>query len=223
MLPLLVVNDLSSSTFDWATMLARGGVVSAVLLLASVLVLAVVLDRWRALRLGARPEEFLAGLAPFLEFGDRARALQHCQGKGAVGRMAAAGVRAWGAPAEALEDALWRQRQLEVLNWESRLPLLGTVGSTAPFVGLFGTVIGIVRAFQALSANQSGGPGVVAEGISEALVTTAAGLLVAIPAVVAFNLLSRKVRVIRIRLDLLGSELAGMLASHPVREPGSRD
>jgi biopolymer transport protein ExbB/TolQ len=66
-------------------------------------------------------------------------------------------------------------------------PLLGTIASTAPFIGLFGTVIGVMRAFKDLAGAAGAGPGVVAIGISEALVCTAAGLFVAIPALAAYN------------------------------------
>jgi biopolymer transport protein ExbB/TolQ len=65
--------------------------------------------------------------------------------------------------------------------------LLGTIATVAPFVGLFGTVIGVMRAFRDLASAAGAGPGVVAIGISEALVCTAAGLFVAIPAVAAYN------------------------------------
>ena len=67
------------------------------------------------------------------------------------------------------------------------LVVLGTLGNNAPFIGLFGTVIGIIKAFHDLSYNPDGGPSVVMGGISEALIATAVGLLVAIPAVIAFN------------------------------------
>ena len=74
------------------------------------------------------------------------------------------------------------------------LVILGTLGNNAPFIGLFGTVIGIIKAFHDLSLNPDGGPSVVMSGISEALVATAVGLLVAIPAVIAFNGLNRVVK-----------------------------
>jgi biopolymer transport protein ExbB len=74
------------------------------------------------------------------------------------------------------------------------LVILGTLGSNAPFIGLFGTVIGIIQAFSDLATNPAGGPAVVMAGISEALVATAVGLIVAIPAVIAFNGFQRVVR-----------------------------
>ena len=74
------------------------------------------------------------------------------------------------------------------------LVVLGTLGNNAPFIGLFGTVIGIIKAFHDLSAHPEGGPAVVMAGISESLVATAVGLMVAIPAVIAFNAFTRLVK-----------------------------
>lgn len=74
------------------------------------------------------------------------------------------------------------------------LVVLGTLGNNAPFIGLFGTVIGIIVAFNDLGLNPAGGPSVVMSGISEALVATAVGLMVAIPAVIAFNVFTRIVK-----------------------------
>ena len=85
--------------------------------------------------------------------------------------------------AAAVEGAKARER----LRLERNLAFLATLGSNAPFIGLFGTVLGIIKAFHDLAGGQAGGPSVVMAGISEALVATAVGLMVAIPAVVAFN------------------------------------
>ena len=85
---------------------------------------------------------------------------------------------------------------------ERGIVFLGTLGANAPFVGLFGTVLGVIRAFRDLSFETDTGAAAVMAGISEALVATAVGLMVAIPAVVAFNYLSRQVRAV------LGSSLA---------------
>jgi biopolymer transport protein ExbB/TolQ len=74
------------------------------------------------------------------------------------------------------------------------LVILGTLGSNAPFIGLFGTVIGIIQAFSDLASHPAGGPSVVMAGISEALIATAVGLIVAIPAIIAYNLFMRVVK-----------------------------
>jgi biopolymer transport protein ExbB/TolQ len=86
----------------------------------------------------------------------------------------------------------------KLIDWYSihlskRLNSLATIGSTTPFIGLFGTVIGVIRAFKDMAAFQSAGPSVIASGISEALVNTAAGLFVAIPAIVAYNYFISKI------------------------------
>ena len=99
--------------------------------------------------------------------------------------------------AAALEGAKARER----LRLERNLAFLATLGSNAPFIGLFGTVLGIIKAFHDLAGSQAGGPSVVMAGISEALVATAVGLMVAIPAVVAFNYFSRRVRCSMAQVD----------------------
>jgi biopolymer transport protein ExbB len=77
---------------------------------------------------------------------------------------------------------------------ERGLAFLGTLGNNAPFIGLFGTVLGIIKAFRDLAENSQAGAQAVMAGISEALVSTAIGLMVAIPAVIAFNFFQRQVR-----------------------------
>jgi biopolymer transport protein ExbB/biopolymer transport protein TolQ len=116
---------------------------------------------------------------------------------GHVGRVLAAGLAAFratggglhspGLTLESVARALERQAQREQQTLRAGLGVLATVASTAPFVGLLGTVVGIVSAFQAMAAAGAGGLGTVSAGIAEALVTTAFGLLVAIPAVMAHN------------------------------------
>ena len=84
---------------------------------------------------------------------------------------------------------------------------LATIGSTAPFVGLLGTVVGIITAFQGIAATGSGGLGAVSAGISEALVETALGLVVAIPAVWFYNYLTGRIEYFNVEMDNSSSEL----------------
>lgn len=93
-------------------------------------------------------------------------------------------------------------------SFRKGLGLLATVGSTAPFVGLFGTVIGIVNAFQRMAVTGQGGLGVVSAGIAEALVTTAFGIFVAIPAVWLFNYLTQQISALTTEMECVGEELA---------------
>ena len=92
--------------------------------------------------------------------------------------------------------------QSEINDLESYVPILGTIASTAPFVGLFGTVIGIIKAFHSIASDITGGAQVVAVGIAEALITTAFGLFVAIPATMAYNYFVRHIQRVAQDIDL---------------------
>jgi biopolymer transport protein ExbB len=100
-------------------------------------------------------------------------------------------------------EAMASARSRERLTLEKHLGVLGTLGNNAPFIGLFGTVLGIIKAFADLSKNQGGGAAVVMAGIAEALVATAVGLLVALPAVVAYNIFQGRIRRTMGRVDAM--------------------
>lgn len=152
---------------------------------------------------------FAERLAPLLSKGDldEAAAKAPKANQGHLGRVLYAGLTAYKTAKGEAEDikesdearemvfesvarALERQSQREVAVLRRGNSWLGTVGATVPFIGLLGTVMGIVTAFQQMAASGSGGLGTVSAGIAEALITTAFGLLVAIPAVMAYNFLS---------------------------------
>ena len=90
---------------------------------------------------------------------------------------------------------------------EKNLNILGTLGNIAPLIGLFGTVIGIIRAFHSLSVSGSAGPTVIAAGIAEALITTAAGLVVAVPAVVFYNYYLRRVETVMSEIESISKKI----------------
>jgi len=108
---------------------------------------------------------------------------------------------------EASKRALERAEAIVHAELKRGLGGLATIGSTAPFVGLFGTVVGILNAFKEISTQKATGLGAVAGGISEALVTTAVGLFVAIPAVMMFNYFTNKVEAFDVEMDNSSSEL----------------
>jgi biopolymer transport protein ExbB len=112
-----------------------------------------------------------------------------------------------------LEDLLATKRLEERTKMERYLSILGTLGNTAPFIGLFGTVVGIIRAFQDLALSGQGGPAVVAKGIAEALVATAGGMAVAIPAVIIFNYFMRKVKTISVMMEVSSARFLIMLGA----------
>ena len=127
-----------------------------------------------------------------------------------VCRSSAASVRAARITEEQVESskrALERSEAIVHAKLKRGLGGLATIGSTAPFIGLFGTVVGILNAFQQIATQKTSGIGAVAGGISEALVTTAFGLLVAIPAVMTFNYFTGKVEAFDVEMDNSSSEL----------------
>ena len=185
----------------WAHMgmFAKGIVfVMAIMSIASLVVLGERLISYSKSRSESRA--FAERMGPILASGDLDAASSTKLGTevGHLGRVIGAGLAAYKSSKGAHRDivfesvsrALERQASREVATLKRGHGILATVGSTAPFVGLLGTVMGIVNSFQSMAASGSGGLGTVSAGISEALITTAFGLLVAIPAVMAFNFLS---------------------------------
>lgn len=120
---------------------------------------------------------------------------------------------------EIAQDSILRTK----VRWEKNLAILATIGSNAPFIGLFGTVIGIIQAFHQLSGTTAGEAGVqsVTAGLSEALIATAAGILVAIPAVVAFNLYQRRVKSALGEAEALKSFLIGKITGSSETQTGA--
>ncbi|MDE0108581.1 MAG: MotA/TolQ/ExbB proton channel family protein [Bryobacterales bacterium] len=112
-----------------------------------------------------------------------------------------------GRTVDASKRALERAQAITHAELNRGLSGLATIGSTAPFVGLFGTVVGIINAFQGISQERSTGLGAVAGGISEALVATAIGLFVALPAVWMFNYFNSKVEGFDVEMENASSEL----------------
>ncbi len=115
---------------------------------------------------------------------------------------------------ENVERAMRRATTQEITKLERSLTFLATTASAAPFVGLFGTVWGIMNAFRGLSVTQSSSIQAVAPGISEALIATAIGLAAAIPAVIAYNHFAGKVRVLSAEMDNFASEFLNIAERH---------
>ena len=113
-----------------------------------------------------------------------------------------------------VQRALSRARTQEVTRLERGLTFLATTASTAPFIGLFGTVWGIMTAFRGLSTTTSSSIQAVAPGIAEALIATAVGLAAAIPAVVMYNRFARQVRVLTSEMDTFASEFLNIAERH---------
>ena len=166
------------------------------LVLLSVVSVAIMLERfWCFYRLRLDMRSFTHELTRCLSSGEYERAIALCEQSCAPeSQVALAAFRNRGRGIQAVEQSMLNILISQRQHLDRGLVVLGTLGNNAPFIGLFGTVLGIIQAFNDLSHNPDGGVSVVMAGISEALVATAVGLLVAIPAVIAFNGLQRLVK-----------------------------
>jgi biopolymer transport protein ExbB len=191
-----------------------------VLLGLSVLALAIMLERLMFFcRTGDDTSKLRACLQQGLAEGERLAIEQRfARSRSVEARIVSAGLLAQG-PAEA-EERMAAEAQAQRLRLERNLAFLGTLGTNAPFVGLLGTVIGIIGAFEQLDVAGGQLTTGLMSVIGEALVATAVGLLVALPAVAAYNAFQRTIQVRLNRGDLLGRDLIAHL--HARVEPAAR-
>jgi biopolymer transport protein TolQ len=112
---------------------------------------------------------------------------------------------------ESIERAISRARTMAITEMENKVPFLATTASAAPFIGLFGTVWGIMNSFRNIGAKGAANLATVAPGIAEALVATAIGLVAAIPAVMGYNYLSRRIRVISAEMETFTNDFVNII------------
>jgi biopolymer transport protein ExbB len=194
------------------------------LILLSLASVAVMIERgWTYFRHRFPEEQFIRKINPLLRQQRWTEAVSLCQeSKALEPQVLLAGLRQVAQGREAAQDAMEGERIRVGLYLEKRLSFLGTLGANAPFIGLFGTVLGIIHAFKDLSLAEGGGGPAVMAGIAEALVATAVGLLVAIPAVVMYNLFHRRLHVVMERARRLGQLLLAEMAEVACEEEGHR-
>lgn len=118
---------------------------------------------------------------------------------------------------ESVERAMRRAQTEEVTRLERMVAFLATTGSAAPFVGLFGTVWGIMTSFRHITASGSASLTVVAPGIAEALIATAIGLVAAIPAVIAYNLFVQRIKVLSAEMETFSSDFLNIVKRHVLK------
>lgn len=186
-----------------------------ILAFCSMLSITFVIERWWYFRkIEAKADDILSHVHKLLESG-KAEAAQAWAQKhpAAVAQVVSYGLLHHNRSRRDLEELLQSKRLEERMKLERWLAVLGTLGNTAPFIGLFGTVVGIIKAFKDLALAGGGGPSVVAAGIAEALVATAASMLVAIPAVIIYNYYQRRVRQISVDMEVASTRLVVMLGA----------
>jgi len=214
--------DLTKMMLNLA--LGGGTWVLGLLIILSIASVAVMLERALTFRRGRFAEgAFIAEIEPLLAEGDWLEAAEKCEGAaGFEPPVLLAGLRQVYRGSKAAEEAMEAERIRLGQALEKRLGFLGTLGANAPFIGLFGTVLGIIHAFKDLALTEGGGGPAVMSGIAEALVATAVGLLVAIPAVVAYNYFHRRLHTILERSQRLSRILLTYL-NGPAAAEGTQE
>jgi biopolymer transport protein ExbB len=190
----------------------RGGPWMWPLLVCSVVAVAVIIYKIVALWIAGRgADRVVADATGRVQAGELDAARQRVdESATAVGRVLAAVLASRGA-SQSPREAAEASGAEELAHLESGLMVLATIANIAPLVGFLGTVSGMIRAFTAIAEAGLGEPGVVAAGIGEALITTASGLIVAIPCFVAYNALVARVNSLALGIELAGTRVASLL------------
>jgi len=193
------------------SILNSGGGIMYVLILCSILTVAVIIQKVLLFRKIGKSDRvgLLERVKVKVSSGDIEGAKNDCLAEaGPFSSVLYAGLAQHGKSDSAVESAMDRSISEEVLKLEEYTGIVGTIGNTAVYIGLFGTVIGIMKAFHDIATlGQSGGMNTVIVGVSEALIATATGLLVAIPSVIAFNYFMSRIDRIMKEMEICASEL----------------
>ena len=214
---------------DLRSMLEHMGLVAwgvvICLTIMSIYSIGVMIERWWTYRQAiAQSKNYAGDVLRFLKAGKIMEAIDASRGPNVkhshLARVFVAGLQEWqyqqelgeterdrDAALDAAKRAIQRATAVNMADLKRGLGVLATIGSTAPFVGLFGTTFGIINAFSGMALTGSGGIATIMGGISEALITTAYGLFVAVPAVWAYNYLGGKVEGFNVEMDNSSSEL----------------
>jgi biopolymer transport protein ExbB len=191
-----------------------GGVTMYVLLFCSFLSITIILERILYYRKMSRTKrvEFMARIGRAIKTGNLEKAMAICEASPApFSQVVSSGLEHCGRQEKEISGALERSILVETDKLERRTGVVGTIGNTAVYIGLFGTVLGIIRAFHDIASAGAGGMSIVIGGVAEALVCTAAGLSVAIPAVIAYNYFNKRVERFVTDMELCASEFMDLL------------
>lgn len=191
-----------------------GGFTMYILLFCSLLSITILLERiiYYRKRSQTSRAEFMARIRAVLPKGGIKKALELSKETLApFSNVVYSGLLLHGHQEREIGNAMEREITIETAQLERYISIVGTIGNTAVYIGLFGTVLGIIRAFHDIAAAGAGGMSIVIGGVAEALVCTAAGLFVAIPAVIIFNYFTRKVGRFVDDMELCASELIDLI------------
>jgi biopolymer transport protein ExbB len=207
----MLQDDSSMSFFE---ILSQGGLLMIPLFILSVLAIYVISERWRTLE-NSRMDinQMLNNIETLLKSGSQHRAIQYCEEfDKPLARILKAGIRKLGRPILDIENTIKNAGKKEIFNLEKRMNWLATIAGVAPLIGFTGTVTGMIRAFMDIQSLQGNvNPSVLAGGIWEALITTAAGLIVGIIAYGFYNYLLGKVNRMIFELENASADFIDLL------------
>jgi len=211
------------SGLNLITLYRRGGPVMHAITFCSVLGLSVVLERlWTLRRSKVIPERFLREIAQYWKPEARGKATEVCRRyEVSMSRILQAGLMRFDSSVEEIERAIERTGAHEASLLSSNLRILGVIAGVSPMLGLLGTVTGMIRAFNVISAAGTGNPGLVAAGIAEALLTTAWGLMVGIPTLAVYHALRSRVDKFVFDMEDISMQLMQQLVSKPEKVQAS--
>jgi biopolymer transport protein TolQ len=206
-------------------------IVLVILLIFSIVSWAIIIFKWRAFAAADREDQhFMALLAKSKDMDDLCRQVRRMEAspaavlfEGVMDRITGLrgqgyeGVGSGSADRQIVERTASHLSHSQLSKLESYLPFLATTGNITPFVGLLGTVMGIIDAFREIGAQGTASIAAVAPGVAEALIATAAGLFTAIPAVIAYNYFLTRIRRTAFRLDTVTIEMMASLSAPPAK------
>jgi len=189
----------------WLGIIKAGWPILSILLIMSIVTVSIAMEKWKIFsKIEVNPLPFLESIRKGT---DASKIISFCEKSDQPLAYITRVIYKSPAKRDDRERGLQRAIQQLVHKFEVRISILGTIASIAPFVGLLGTVVGIIKSFRAVAVSNSGGAGLVALGIAEALIGTAGGLVVAIPALILYNYFAHKLRRFIQEWEMFGSEI----------------
>lgn len=198
------------------TWMFKGGPLMWLILFNGLLAVATFLERWfHYHRAQIHTLDFVNGICNSLKRGNIIEAIANCdETAGPVAQVVKAAVVNHDRSREEIRDAVQDVARTEVAHLERRLVVLATIAQVTPLIGFLGTVLGMIQMFKIIQVQQLAGAGQLAGGVWEALITAAAGLLVAIPAYVAYNYLVSRVQNLVLDMEKAANEIVGFVIRH---------
>jgi len=191
----------------------RGGVMMYPLILCSVVLIAIAIERGITLRKNSTdPDELLDQIRDLYQPGaDPKAAIEYAKREGSIGRIFARGLRNANRPADSIEMAMEQEASNETPTLEANLPIIRTIVNIAPLLGLLGTIAGMIASFRAASQTGLSNPTQILGGISEALISTATGITLAVVGFVFYNYFANLVRKMIEDIEFYGAELVNYM------------